>query len=89
MLRISGAGRPAVNQGTTLDLEHRVPEVGLDRVRPPAAAALDRVSRLLAVRQYRLSTLPLSTCGHVIDEFDDAPRIAAEDAIMAARQARV
>jgi hypothetical protein len=27
----------------------------------------------------------LSTYGHVIDELDDAPRIAAEDAIMAAR----
>jgi hypothetical protein len=30
----------------------------------------------------------LSTYGHVIDELDDAPRIAAEDAIMAARWAR-
>jgi integrase len=29
--------------------------------------------------------LTLSTYGHVIDELDDAPRIAAEDAIMAAR----
>ena len=33
--------------------------------------------------------MTLSTYGHVIDELDDAPRIAAEDAIMAARKARV
>ena len=31
--------------------------------------------------------LTLSTYGHVIDELDDAPRIAAEDAIPAARAA--
>jgi hypothetical protein len=29
--------------------------------------------------------LTLSTYGHVIDELDEAPRIAAEDAIRAAR----
>jgi hypothetical protein len=28
----------------------------------------------------------MSTYGHVIDELEDAPRIAAEDAIMAARR---
>ena len=33
--------------------------------------------------------MTLGTYGHVIDELDDAPRIAAEDAILAAREARV
>jgi integrase len=32
--------------------------------------------------------LTLTTYGHVIDELDDAPRIAVEDAIRAARHAR-
>jgi integrase len=30
--------------------------------------------------------LTLSTYGHVIEELEDAPRVAAEDAILAARQ---
>jgi hypothetical protein len=30
--------------------------------------------------------LTLKTYGHVLDEFEDAPNIAAEDAIMAARR---
>src|SRR5204863_3022387 len=33
--------------------------------------------------------MTLSTYGHVIDELDDSPQIAAEDAIMAARETRV
>jgi integrase len=35
------------------------------------------------------ASMTLSTYGHVIDELDDAPRIAAEDAIRAARNGRV
>ena len=31
------------------------------------------------------AAMTLATYGHVIDELDDAPRIAAEDAIRAAR----
>jgi hypothetical protein len=43
------------------------------------------IGRWQADRLAAGAALTMKTYGHVIDELEDAPRIAAEDAIMAAR----
>jgi integrase len=77
--------------------DRAVKAVGLERVRPydlrhSFASLLLHEGRSMMYVARQLghdAQLTLSTYGHVIDELDDAPRIAAEDAIRAARDARV